>query len=404
MKKILSTLLMIAFSSTTIFSQTSKDNLYAKAMNAPIMRWTCPDIEKYQGLLYSLRDGDEKVYANNVMEQIKLYADPSSPSNKYMITQTVFNIENPLYKTENLFAHISDWMKRQGGWGKKMIMDIDNKEIMSVNEVQVGQYSSFVSNFKAYISPNLVIKLIEEDKLLISFVTKEYKVVERSSDNRSTHTYISEISKVYPFVPKSSRKNTYAAAYVGAYQYVWMFISNLRDELNEKFSKDKEYLATLRYEHSRDSLCAKYGEPTKIINNLSNTLDINNEIYFFEDAQKVVFMGKTINFKDIMSCTIDDDPQFIPGRSTTYGAGISFFGIGLGGKETTRTADKVIHNYVVDIKIDNLKVPFIRIAIGQDEHKATDIASTFEYVIRHKQSNKTYSTQKSRKNSQRMKR
>ena len=295
-------------------------------------------------------------------------------------------------------------MKRQGGWGKKMIMDIDNNEIMSVNEVQVGQYSSFVSNFKAYISPNLVIKLIEEDKLLISFVTKEYKVVERSSDNRSTHTYISEISKVYPFVPKSSRKNTYAAAYVGAYQYVWMFISNLRDELNENFSRDKEYLATLRYEHSRDSLCAKYGEPTKIINNLSNTLDINNEIYFFEDAQKVVFMGKTINFKDIMSCTIDDDPQFIPGRSTTYGAGISFFGIGLGGKETTRTADKVIHNYVVDIKIDNLKVPFIRIAIGQDEHKATDIASTIEYVIRHKQSNKTYSTQKSRKSSQRMKR
>lgn len=38
-------------------------------------------------------------------------------------------------------------------------------------------------------------------------------------------------------------------------------------------------------------------------------------------------MGKTIGFKDIVSCKIDDDPSFIPGRTTTYGTGISFFAL-----------------------------------------------------------------------------
>ena len=96
-------------------------------------------------------------------------------------------------------------------------------------------------------------------------------------------------------------------------------------------------------------------------------------------------MGKTINFKDVMSCMIDDDPKFIPSHSYTYGAGLSFFGIGIGGAQTTTTPGKTIHNYVVKVKIDNLKVPFIYIATGQDEHKATEIQSSFEYIMRHQQ-------------------
>ena len=43
---------------------------------------------------------------------------------------------------------------------------------------------------------------------------------------------------------------------------------------------------------------------------------------------------------------------------------------------------------MVDIKIDNLSNPFIRIVTGQNESKATEITTAFEYVIRHQQRKK----------------
>ena len=42
-----------------------------------------------------------------------------------------------------------------------------------------------------------------------------------------------------------------------------------------------------------------------------------------------------------VSSKIDDDPSFIPGRTTTYGTGISFFGLGFGAKETSSTASRM---------------------------------------------------------------
>jgi hypothetical protein len=119
-------------------------------------------------------------------------------------------------------------------------------------------------------------------------------------------------------------------------------------------------------------------------------------MYIFEEVQKIVFMGKTLDFKDVMSCEIVDDPTFIPGHSTTTGAGLFFFGIGLGGAETRRTADRTIHNYVVDVKMDNLRIPLIRIATGQNEYKATEIATVFEYILRHQDSTKSSSISRTR--------
>lgn len=67
-----------------------------------------------------------------------------------------------------------------------------------------------------------------------------------------------------------------------------------------------------------DSLNAKYGEPTKIIKDVAIEPDINKEIIFYENAKKVICMGKTIDFKDIINCEVVDDPKFIPGYKTTY--------------------------------------------------------------------------------------
>ncbi len=359
---------------------------YEAFKDAPSMRWVCPEIEKYQGLLMSLRNGDYKIYADNVKKYIDLISNPHEPEKKYMITQAIMTIENPLYSTDNLVNHISDWLKNNTNYGKLMNVDRENKEISSSAIVNVATHSTFLYTYKVSISPSLVIKLMEDNKLLVSFVVYNYKNDEYS-DNKFKSTRTAKVSEVYPFAPKSAYKNSYAQAYVETYLYFWRFISDLYKDLNSNFSRDTEMLTNLHYQYSKDSLYAKYGEVTKVISDNTTTLDINKELRFYESAQKVVFMGETIDFNDILSCEIVDDPTFIPGSSTTVGGGISIFGFGLGTAETRKTPSKTIHNYVVNIKVDNLRTPLIRISTGGNEHKATEIGSAFEYVLRHQNRN-----------------
>lgn len=93
--------------------------------------------------------------------------------------------------------------------------------------------------------------------------------------------------------------------------------------------------------------------------------------------------GKTIDFKDIISCEITDDLKYIPGSSTIIGGGITIFGIGLGSSRTSQTPGKTIHNYVINIKIDNLKTPIISIVTGNDATKANELMASFEIIQRH---------------------
>lgn len=394
--KVITTLMTTFLFAVGLYAQSSMSISYEKARYAPAMRWICPEIEKYQGLLISLKNDDAKIYANNVKEKIELYSDPSSPSDKYIITQAILNIENPMYSTENLLGYISTWLKKRSKeWEKKLNVDLANKKISSSASIHVASNGSFLNVNKVYVSPTLIIGIIDESKIMVSFTVDQYKNDEYSgSDNRYQRTYNVKIAEVFPFVQKSSYKNTYAKAYVGTYLQFWNFIHDLCQDLNKDFTRDTKMISQLHYTYAKDSLLTRYGEPTKVVTGLSKIQDIHNEMYFFEQSQKLVFVGKTINFKDIMSCEIVDDPTFIPGHTSSVGAGISFFGIGLGGAETRRTADKTIHNYVVDIKIDNLATPFIRIATGQNEYKATEIASVFEYILRHQQDN-TIDKQKS---------
>jgi len=390
-------MMTMTYFTLSLSAQTSVNVNYEKARLAPAMRWVCPEIEKYQHLLISLKNDDYKIYATNVKDKIELLSNPEQPTDKYLVTQAILTIENPLFKTENLLNHISAWIKSQKkDWAKSMKIDVAEKSLASTATIHVASHSTFIDLFKVSVSPILVIKLIEDDKLIISFSTNSYKNGVYDSHNKLTRTYNDKISEVFPFVPKSSYKITYAKAYIGTYLYFWNFISDLHNDLNATFTKDPIMLNQLHYQYSQDSLKAKYGEPTKVIADQTSTPDINKELHFYEAAQKFVFMGKTIDFQDIMSCEVVDDPQYIPGRSTTLGAGLCIFGFGLGGAETVRTPDKTIHNYVVNVKIDNMGTPLIRIGTGQNEYKATEIASTFEYILRHQQKDKTTKTQKSK--------
>ena len=404
MRKLLSVMMAIAFCGICDAQSTAGSN-YDKARFAPAMKWTCPEIEKYQTLLSSLQNEDYKIYADNVKEKIELVTFKESPSDKFQVTQAILNIENPLFETDNLLNHISTWIKsKYKDWGKNIKIVKEEGNLVSSASINIANHSRFMHLNKVYITPSLIIQQADNNKLFITFMNLIYKNSEYiGSDNKPT-TYTAKVSEVYPFSSKGGYKITYAKAYVSTYQYFWSFIADLCDELNANFTKDPKMLTKLHYEFSKDSLRAKYGEPTKVIADQTSSPDINKELHFYETAQKFVFMGKTIDFEDIMSCEVVDDPQYIPGRSTTLGAGLCIFGFGLGGAETVRTPDKTIHNYVVNVKIDNMGTPLIRIGTGQNEYKATEIASTFEYILRHQQGEKTTRTQKSKVVTRRTKR
>ena len=381
MNRILIILLMCL--STSIMAQSQNIN-YEEAKMAPIMEWMCPEMNKFMSLLDSLQNEDYQEYAKNIKDIIELYPNPSSPEEKFVVTQAQFTVEHPLFIPTNLFDFISTWIKtNEKDWAKELKFDKDNNTLTSSATINIASHSRFMHLNKVDITPSLIIQLSEGNKLLITFLNLTYTNKEYIGDNKKPITVHEKVAEVYPF-KSSSYKTTYAKAYVNTYLYFWKFISALHKDLNSKFTKDTELLSQLHYEFSRDSLTALYGEPTKVIEDKS-VQDINKEIRFYENTNKVIIMGKTIDFKDIISCQLVDDPTFIPGRSTTLGTGISIFGIGIGGAETYTTPNKTIHNYMVDIKIDNLSYPFIRIVTGQNENKATEITTAFEYVIRHQQ-------------------
>ena len=398
MKQLIVVMMVMTYFPLSMSAQPSKNISYEKVRYAQSMKWICPEIEKYQDLLYSQRNDDFKTYANNIKYRIDLYSNPQQPTDKYLVTQAVFTIENPLFDTENLLKHISSWIKgAKKEWAKNLEMDLKEKAVGSFASIHVASHAAFIETFKVFVTPTLVIQLNNEgNKLLVSFRTNTYENGVYNDKNKRMRTIKDKISEVYPFAEKSSHKITYAKAYVGTYLYFWNFISDLRNELNTNFTKDAKMLNQLSYEYSVDSLRAKYGEPTKVIAEQTTQPNIHKELRFYESAQKFVFMGKTIDFEDIMSCVVVDDPKFIPGRTTTYGLGFSIFGIGIGGADTYTTPNKTIHSYVVNVKIDNMGTPLIYIATGQNKQMANEIAAVFEYILRHQQSNKTAGSQKSK--------
>ena len=382
--------LVACFLNISVFAQMPTGMSYEQVVRSEPMQWNCPAVETYLDVIDSLweKTNDYKECAMKLKEKFGLYNSTSKPGERYIASQAIIQIDNPVYDADNLLNHIAAWVQTKNEWQKNIKIDKADKDISGMATVNVANHGGWASVYKMYTSPSLVIQILDKDRLLVSFMAANFKMNEVNGNNTTAHTSDVKITDVFPIVQKSSYKNSYAKAYIGTYQYFWKFIGELRNDLNKNFSHDTRLLTQLRYEHASDSLKTIYGEPTNVISHLSNTLDVNNEIRFYENAKKVVFMGKTINFDDVISCKIDDDPQFIPGHSYTYGAGLSFFGIGIGGAETTTTPDKTIHNYVVKVKMDNLKIPFIYIATGQDEHKATEIQSSFEYIMRHQQPRK----------------
>ena len=92
MRKIVITMVATTLINVCLFAQSSASSNYKETRNAPAMKWTCPEIEKYQSLLHSLRNEDYKIYADNVKDNIELVTFKDSPSDKFQVTQAILNI------------------------------------------------------------------------------------------------------------------------------------------------------------------------------------------------------------------------------------------------------------------------------------------------------------------------
>ena len=94
---------------------------------------------------------------------------PQQPTDKYLVTQAVFTIENPLFDTENLLKHISSWIKgAKKEWAKNLEMDLKEKAVSSFASIHVASHAAFIETFKVFVTPTLVIQLNNEgNKLLV---------------------------------------------------------------------------------------------------------------------------------------------------------------------------------------------------------------------------------------------
>ena len=382
MKHLLTTIFIAVCCTANIFAQLPKSISYEDAMNLRPMIWSCPDYNKCIGQLDSMKNDDWKIFANNVKEKYGLVTFSNNIS-QMIGTSTKILVENPYYNDDVLLDHISAWLKKSK-LDNKIVIDKNKKNIKVFPLVKVAEHSTFFDFYRILVHQTIGILIDENRNLSVYIWGNKFEARTCYSSNQSHILSYPLITEVYPFNKKASNKITYAKAYVGSYLYNWDFIRSLQEELNNNFKMDDKSLTEMRYKYSRDSLCAKYGEPETVITGIGRKYDIDKEMYFFEKAEKIVFLGDTFDFNDIISCQIKDDPTIIPGSTSMIGAGICIFGFGIGGGESYKSPDKTIHNYVVNIKIDNLKTPYIRIALGRNEYIANQISSTFDYIFRHR--------------------
>lgn len=177
----------------------------------------------------------------------------------------------------------------------------------------------------------------------------------------------------------------------------------LRKEEERKKAEDQKALAESELNTKIETISKKYGNPDKIIK-------LNEYRYIAVCAQQqIIFINSTegILFKDILSSKIIDNYQIehgqISGDATTttstsslvgHSAAGALVGGGVGAaigassasKNTTvnysQSNDKLIHDYVLIITLNRYDSSIIKVQIGDDWEKASEIEHIFTLINR----------------------
>lgn len=191
---------------------------------------------------------------------------------------------------------------------------------------------------------------------------------------------------------------------------ILVYISNklerkdkLKEEEEQRKAKEQKALAENEYNAKIDAISNKYGKPDKIIM-------LKGYRYIVICAQQqVVCVNSTegVLFKDILSSKIIDNYQIKHGKisgdaktttSTASLIGRSAAGALVGGgvgaaigassasKNTTvnytQSNDQLVHDYVLIITLNRFDSPIIKLNIGNDWEKASEIEHIFALINR----------------------
>lgn len=164
-----------------------------------------------------------------------------------------------------------------------------------------------------------------------------------------------------------------------------------------KFQKSEKYKAL------RKEFIDANGVPDKTI--VIREHDLNSEIHVYERSKRIFIEGRMYYFRDIISCTLSDNPQVIKGKvtSTTKSKNGSVIGRSIVGdlvagpagaiiggttakKQTEyfQENDKIIHSYTAIINVNSISRPIIQLHAGEDGVLANEIAGLMNVIISRK--------------------
>ena len=155
-----------------------------------------------------------------------------------------------------------------------------------------------------------------------------------------------------------------------------------------------------------DSLIAKYGKPTKIIDTKNYPSSPSYQVMVFEEASQILIYKKIFAMKDVLSYSIVDNShtihkggvqtsntkidrgsmlgRAIVGGVLTGGVG-AVIGAATAKRETTTTASEAIievkHDYTIAVNVNSITDPLVKIHIGASEEELNEITGLLNVII-----------------------
>ena len=184
---------------------------------------------------------------------------------------------------------------------------------------------------------------------------------------------------------------------------VWGIGDIIKSKEGEETKRLEREAKIAEYNAQKEHFLAINGTPDKSI--IINEFDLNSEIHVYESTKKVFIMGKEYFFNDVMSCTVSSRDRIERGNVTaiTESSNGSIIGravvgdivagpVGaiIGGSTAKQQTeyihgdDRVVHNYTVNITMNSISEPNIRINTGERPKLTNEIISLMNVIIARK--------------------
>jgi hypothetical protein len=182
--------------------------------------------------------------------------------------------------------------------------------------------------------------------------------------------------------------------------FLYNMINKPYDEaINRISSKQEEYKLIQKkwLKLNEDKEKSVYGTPDKSVR-VGRFQRVGRHIYFYFEKGMLKYDTDFISIKDVLECSLDDEcggsvktigivknnTLDVVGRSVVGAAIGGATGAIIGGLTAQKHSEQIettIHNYVVNISINNLKQPLIRLEFGKNVENAREVYFTLQAML-----------------------